>query len=65
MTLFTLVAAADALISSGITDPYELYRYVHVSEVGNTIGSGVGGLQSLRVIFRTRREEEEAPADVL
>jgi len=65
VTLFTLVAAADALVSSGITDPYELYKYVHVSEVGNTIGSGVGGLQSLRVIFRTRREEEEAPADVL
>jgi fatty acid synthase subunit beta len=38
VTLFTLVSTVEALIASGVTDPYEFYKYVHVSEVGNTIG---------------------------
>ncbi len=42
VTLFTLVCTVEALLSSGITDPYELYlRYVHLSEVGNCIGAGL------------------------
>jgi 3-oxoacyl-(acyl-carrier-protein) synthase len=43
-TLYTLVSTVEALISSGITDPYEFYQYVHVAEVGNTKGSGFGGI---------------------
>ncbi|KAG7116739.1 Fatty acid synthase subunit alpha like protein [Verticillium longisporum] len=39
VTLFVLVSVAEALLSSGVTDPYEFYKYVHVSEVGNCIGS--------------------------
>ena len=31
-------------MSAGIGDPYELYKYVHVSEVGNTSGGGMGGM---------------------
>jgi 3-oxoacyl-(acyl-carrier-protein) synthase len=38
VTLFTLVSTVEALIASGVTDPYEFYKYVHVSEVGNAIG---------------------------
>ncbi|CAK4681935.1 unnamed protein product [Aphanomyces euteiches] len=30
ITLFTLVSTAQALISAGITDPYEFYQYAHV-----------------------------------
>lgn len=40
MTLYSLVSTVEALVSAGVTDPYEFYEYVHVSEVGNTIGSG-------------------------
>ncbi|MBE3046797.1 hypothetical protein IMZ48_30570, partial [Candidatus Bathyarchaeota archaeon] len=32
VALFVLVSTAEALLSSGITDPYEFYQYVHVSE---------------------------------
>ncbi|CBF87238.1 hypothetical protein AN9245.2 [Aspergillus nidulans FGSC A4] len=32
VTLYTLVSTVEALLSSGITDPYELYQYIHVSE---------------------------------
>lgn len=54
VTLFTLVSTVEALISSGITDPYEFYQYVHISEVGNTIGGGFGGMQSIRETHRNR-----------
>lgn len=47
VTLFTLVSTVEALVSAGITDPYEFYKYVHVSEVGNTIGGGFGGTAPL------------------
>jgi fatty acid synthase subunit alpha len=42
VTLFVLVSTAECLLCSGITDPYEFYKYVHISEVGNCVGSGIG-----------------------
>ncbi|KAJ2696776.1 fatty acid synthase alpha subunit Lsd1 [Coemansia sp. IMI 203386] len=54
ITHFTLVATVEALIRSGITDPYELYKYLHVSEVGNTTGCTVGGMQSTQETLRDR-----------
>ena len=32
ITLFNLVSTCEALLSAGISDPYELYEYVHVSQ---------------------------------
>lgn len=43
-TLWALVCASEALIMSGISDPYELYKHVHPSQVGTAIGSGMGGM---------------------
>lgn len=63
--LWALVCAAEALNMSGITDPYELYKYVHPSEVGSSIGSGMGGMTSLQAMFIDRREELEVQNDVL
>lgn len=42
VTLYVLVATIEALLSAGITDPYEIYQYVHDPDVGNCIGSGLG-----------------------
>ncbi|KAE8220079.1 hypothetical protein CF326_g8815 [Tilletia indica] len=39
---------------SGISDPYELCEHVHISEVGISIGSSIGGMQSLSAMFRDR-----------
>lgn len=50
---------------SGVTDPYELYKYVHPSQVGITIGSGMGGVGSLVAMFRERREEMDVQKDIL
>jgi fatty acid synthase subunit alpha len=65
LTLYTLVCTVEALLSSGITDPYELYQYIHVSEVGNCIGSGMGGSASLGKMFTDRFTGQEVQSDIL
>ncbi|KAJ3255887.1 3-oxoacyl-[acyl-carrier-protein] synthase [Boothiomyces macroporosus] len=64
-TLWSLVSTAEALASAGITDPYELFKYVHVSEVGNALGSGMGGMRSLKGIFRDRFMGVDVQKDIL
>lgn len=59
VTWFTLVSTAEALISSGITDPYEFYEYIHVSELGNTTGGGMGGMRALQRIFKRYLDKSE------
>ncbi|KAJ2641936.1 fatty acid synthase alpha subunit Lsd1, partial [Coemansia sp. RSA 1694] len=65
VTCFALVATVEALIRSGITDPYELYQYFHVSEVGNTTGSGLGGCYTLQKVFKHRYLDKELKSDAL
>jgi fatty acid synthase subunit alpha len=64
-TLWALVCATEALNMSGITDPYELYKYMHPSEVGTCLGSGMGGTESLAKMFKDRREEKDVQNDIL
>lgn len=63
--LWALVCTMEALISSGITDPYELYKHIHPSELGTSLGSGMGGMQSLGAMFKDRREEKDVQKDIL
>eukprot|EP00741_Cyanophora_paradoxa_P008488 tig00001335_g8213.t1 len=63
--LYALVSAMDALAGAGVVDPYELYQYVHPSEVGNAVGGGMGGLRNLRRIFLDRRLETPMQSDSL
>ena len=65
ITLYVLVATVEALLSAGITDPYEFYKYVHVSEVGNCSGSGMGGVSALKGMFRDRYKEIPVQNDIL
>ena len=65
VALWALVCAAEALNMSGITDPYELYQHMHPSEVGSSIGSGMGGMESLAKMFKDRRDEKEVQNDIL
>ncbi|EAU85370.1 fatty acid synthetase alpha subunit [Coprinopsis cinerea okayama7 len=64
-TLWALVCTAEALNASGITDPYELYKHMHPSEVGTAIGSGMGGVTSMAKMFKDRRDEKEVQNDIL
>ncbi|CAJ2512315.1 Uu.00g053300.m01.CDS01 [Anthostomella pinea] len=65
VTLYTLVSVSEALLSSGIIDPYEFYKYVHVSEVGNCIGSGMGGMTALNGMYTKRKMDQPVQNDIL
>jgi fatty acid synthase subunit alpha len=63
--LWALVCTSEALIMSGVSDPYELFKHVHPSEVGTSLGSGMGGMHSLSAMFKERREEKDVQKDIL
>lgn len=65
ITLYVLVATVEALLSAGVTDPYEFYKYVHVSEVGNCSGSGMGGVSALKGMFKDRYKDQPVQNDIL
>ena len=65
VTLFVLVCTVESLMASGITDPYEFYQYVHLSEVGNCIGSGIGGTSALRGMYKDRFLDKPLQKDIL
>lgn len=65
VTLFVLVCTVESLLASGITDPYEFYKYVHISEVGNCIGSGIGGTTALRGMYKDRYLDKPLQKDIL
>ncbi|KAG7192262.1 3-oxoacyl-[acyl-carrier-protein] synthase [Scheffersomyces spartinae] len=65
ITLYVLVSTVEALLSSGVTDPYEFYKYVHVSEVGNCSGSGMGGVSAMRGMFKDRYSDKPVQNDIL
>ncbi|KAF8656258.1 hypothetical protein AX16_002694 [Volvariella volvacea WC 439] len=64
-TLWALVCTAEALNASGITDPYELYEHIHPSDIGTSLGSGMGGVTSMAKMFKDRRDEKEVQNDIL
>ena len=64
VSLWALVATAEALNHAGITDPYELYQYTHPSEVGTSLGSSMGGMTSLSHMFKERLDEKEVQSDI-
>lgn len=65
ITLFALICASEAFLSSGFTDPYELYKYVHLAEVGNCIGTGIGGATSLNKMHKGRFRDQPVQMDIL
>ena len=65
VTLWVLVCTVESLLAAGITDPYEFYKYVHISEVGNCIGSGLGGATALRGMFKDRYLDQPIQKDIL
>ncbi|PIA14847.1 hypothetical protein COEREDRAFT_103271 [Coemansia reversa NRRL 1564] len=65
VTLYTLVATVEALVRSGITDPYELYQHFHVSEIGNSIGSGLGGANAVTEMAYRKRLDQVSRSDTM
>lgn len=65
ITLYMLCCLSQALLSAGIDDPFELYKYFHISELANCIGTGVGGLKSMRGVYRDRYLDQPVQNDIL
>jgi fatty acid synthase subunit alpha len=65
MTTFALCALSEAFISAGMEDPYEMYRYIHFKDVGNCIGTGIGGMNALYKCFHMRDMDEPVQSDIL
>lgn len=65
VTLYVLVCTVESLLASGITDPYEFYQYIHLSELGNCIGSGIGGTTALRGMYKDRFLDKPLQKDIL
>ena len=63
-TLFNLVATVDAFLSAGM-EPEELYRYLHPSDVGNTQGAGIGGMQKLERLYLDHPLDRPRQGDAL
>ncbi|SGZ38146.1 uncharacterized protein HGUI_00346 [Hanseniaspora guilliermondii] len=65
LTLFALITTVEALFTSGIIDPYELYEYMDISKVGNCSGSGLGGIQSHQKMQRFRYLHKGVQNDII
>jgi len=63
-TVFSMISAAEAFLSAGI-EPSELYDFIHPSRVGNTQGSGLGGMQACSNLYHAHREDADIKGDAL
>ena len=64
-TLYTICCVSEAFFSAGITDPLEIFKFIHLSDLGNCIGSSMGGALKTRNLYRDLYLEKEVSSDVL
>ena len=65
VTLYTLCCASEALYSAGIIDSLEIFKHMHISELGNFIGSMMGGITKTRHMYKDRYLDKEVQSDVM
>ncbi|KAH8167434.1 hypothetical protein CIB48_g833 [Xylaria polymorpha] len=65
VTLYVLCCVCEAMFSAGVEDPFEFYKYIHVSELGVYVGSGAGSLKSTRDMYRRRYRDNPVKGDIL
>lgn len=65
VTLYTACCVSEAFFSAGITDVLEIFKHIHLSEIGNFVGSSMGGAQKTRNLYRDTYLDKEVQADVL
>ncbi|KAI6252106.1 hypothetical protein MCOR21_011639 [Pyricularia oryzae] len=67
LVLFALVAASEAFLSAGITDPFDMYKELgcSVADVGNCLGTSVGRLRSAFHLYKGRYLQRNSQADIL
>ncbi|KAL9613426.1 MAG: hypothetical protein Q9167_002024 [Letrouitia subvulpina] len=65
VTLYTLCCVSEALYSAGIENSLEIFKYIHLSELGNFIGSSFGGMKKIRQMYRDRYLDKEVQGDII
>ncbi|PVI03115.1 phosphopantetheine-protein transferase [Periconia macrospinosa] len=65
VTLYSLCCAAEALYSAGIIDSLEVFKYIHVSEVGNMLGSCIGGSTKTRHMYKDQYLDKQVQSDII
>lgn len=65
VTAYALCCAAEALYSAGISDANELLEHAHISEIGNFVGSMMGGTTKVRNMYKDRYLDKDVQGDVM
>ncbi|TAQ84674.1 hypothetical protein B7494_g7012 [Chlorociboria aeruginascens] len=65
VTLFSLCCASEALYSAGIIDSLEIFKYIHISELGNFIGSCIGGATKIGQMYKDQYLDKQIQGDII
>ncbi len=65
VTAYALCCAAEALYSAGISDANEFLQHIHISEIGNFVGSMMGGTTKVRNMYKDRYLDKDVQGDVM
>ena len=64
-TLYAVCCVAEAFHSAGISEPLEIFQHIHLSELGNFVGSSMGGAQKTRNLYKDVYLDKPIQSDVL
>ena len=65
VTLYALCCASETLYSAGIIDSLEIFKHIHLSELGNFVGSMMGGTTKTKNMYKDRYLDKPVQGDVL
>ncbi|KAL8642495.1 MAG: hypothetical protein Q9228_000813 [Teloschistes exilis] len=65
ITLYTLCCVSEALYSAGIEDSLEIFKHIHLSELGNFLGTSFGGMTKIRQMYKDRYLDKQVQGDVI
>ncbi|KAL2819638.1 hypothetical protein BDW59DRAFT_164966 [Aspergillus cavernicola] len=65
VALVLLCCVAEAFYSAGLPDPMEVFEHIHLSELGNFVGSSMGGVVSTRALYHDVSLDQDVPSDAL
>ena len=65
VTAYALCCAAEALYSAGISDASDMLQHIHISEIGNFVGSMMGGTTKVRNMYKDRYLDKDVQGDVM
>jgi fatty acid synthase subunit alpha len=60
-----LCCVAEAFYSAGISDPMEIFKHIHLSELGNFVGSSMGGVVNTRALYHDVCLDKDVASDAL